>query len=1626
MSGPAPSVVADTVVSSTVGNASSAAARTPLSGPAPSVVANTVVSSTVSNASSAAARTPLSGPASSDATNTVVSSIHGNATSAAARPPSTGPAPPDVADTVASTHGHAASAAARLPSTGPASPDVSVNRELAAAVAARALATHAPEAIGAFFLRGASVADGDAPHAHEGAGLYAYTAIVSRNLASVSENRPVQLFIDSGTDAALVFTDSIPPFVRREEGSWTVKGLGSPVACTERVTLPVTVFSITAGSVADTHRFDVVAYVLPTARPTIGGFVTDVVLPPVFSQTGPLASLFAARVAKVNVETIIPKRSATPTDAHTLHLCGLDSDDDDDDGFPDDGGDPPPTHSSPSAFRSFIEAAAKIGVAYNHSDSITWLRPPANPHWPPGNPEAWEHGLPPTRPASAPSSPFPPPERTPLEQRLQFFRDGVPYVNAVEPADRERLIALLCKHQAAFEPLNANLPAKHSVGIDIKPGATPIRARCRPVNPRIFAKVERLINEAVNKGILRRLRPGENPAWLTPLVAARKPRTDDYRLCWDFKALNAATTKKHVDLPTVTALLEATAGYDMFSVMDLQQSFHQVGLDDAAQLLCAVTTPWGNFAVTRMAMGLINSPCELQNLVDKIFNDFIIAGTVSCYIDDILVKTKGNSYREIIDNHLAALDHVLQLIVEAGLLVNLHKSCFLSPCVSYLGNIVSKYKRSVDPARLQGLRELGPVTDLASARTLIGILVHHQNFCPMLQSTLGPLHDFVKQSLADKAAGRRMSRPPPEALAAQKAATDLVLRGAQLRQPDPTRDFFIATDASLAGAGAVLQQASDDGVLQPVAYASHRFSPVQSRWGVSDREAFGVLLAFQRWGHLLRHSRCIVITDHKDLLSWATSASPRIVRWSNFLNRFDISISWAPGSTNVVPDILSRLQPGYGDVIGCFYAADVSSANSAAIGGEPNTASAALSLMPPSPDTDVGDENVTVDVDPTLLHAIAAAQTAPEAADERARASASGYLRTGSRNGVDIATVGRGDSPPIWVPQHAVDIHNVLLQRAHERAGHRHGRSVFNTLIDSGVAWVGMSSACDKHASACSLCNTSQSVTDRFPHGRMGDFSNVANAPGDLVVGDFLGPYEPVDFEVYPGVTATAKYILVLVDHYSRCTWLHPVPAADSKSAIHALRAHFRLAGPPVAWRSDNAPFGSKEFLAFLKQNNIRADLSMPRHPQSNGVVERRNADIVRLQRVLVSLGHSWVSFLEHSEWVLQTTRSAAHDHTPFQVFYGMAPNTALSRELGAPRPAFSSYYEREAYVQALRNAVDTVHERALVKRRHDHDARIVAHGIMPGDNVKIWLPDVSAKLDHRLELARVVERADVNGEAYVVQPVDLSTAGTDALQALKRVVHVDRLKRIPTLRDVTDDDKPAFYLRRVKDGLGTVEAIFEINIARKKRNHTVNVKWLHVDEDVARENGLTTIPASKLKRNDVLRDACVAYNINFKALTHGGDYTSVRSLPASAIDAPEFNPTTLPASSAAGLDALAPDSATSSPSAAGLDALAADSATSAASAPDDYSDTDDDSRYLRYIEVGDKIVPRAKLVPIHEWTQQQYALSITAPAPTTLPSPTPRSRPRASVRYAPGVDDPAPRTTRTGRISRAPSRSDG
>ncbi|ETE69517.1 Retrovirus-related Pol polyprotein, partial [Ophiophagus hannah] len=71
--------------------------------------------------------------------------------------------------------------------------------------------------------------------------------------------------------------------------------------------------------------------------------------------------------------------------------------------------------------------------------------------------------------------------------------------------------------------------------------------------------------------------------------------------------------------------------------------------------------------------------------------------------------------------------------------------------------------------------------------------------------------------------------------------------------------------------GAVLLQKNMDGILQPCAYTSRKFSSSERNWAIREKEAFAV-----HWA--------LVWTDHKNLeaLQNPCQLSPKQVRWALF------------------------------------------------------------------------------------------------------------------------------------------------------------------------------------------------------------------------------------------------------------------------------------------------------------------------------------------------------------------------------------------------------------------------------------------------------------------------------------------------------------------------------------------------------------------------------------------------------------------------------------------------------------------------------------------------------------------------------------------------------------------------
>jgi transposase InsO family protein len=101
-----------------------------------------------------------------------------------------------------------------------------------------------------------------------------------------------------------------------------------------------------------------------------------------------------------------------------------------------------------------------------------------------------------------------------------------------------------------------------------------------------------------------------------------------------------------------------------------------------------------------------------------------------------------------------------------------------------------------------------------------------------------------------------------------------------------------------------------------------------------------------------------------------------------------------------------------------------------------------------------------------------------------------------------------------------------------------------------------------------------------------------------------------------------SKYCLVIVDDYSRFTWVFFLQ--DKSQTQETLKGFLRRAQNEFGLRikkirSDNwIEFKNSQIEGFLEEEGIKHEFSSPYTPQQNGVVERKNRTLLDMARTML------------------------------------------------------------------------------------------------------------------------------------------------------------------------------------------------------------------------------------------------------------------------------------------------------------------------------------------------------------------------------------------------------------------------
>nr|GEU39740.1 retrovirus-related Pol polyprotein from transposon TNT 1-94 [Tanacetum cinerariifolium] len=154
----------------------------------------------------------------------------------------------------------------------------------------------------------------------------------------------------------------------------------------------------------------------------------------------------------------------------------------------------------------------------------------------------------------------------------------------------------------------------------------------------------------------------------------------------------------------------------------------------------------------------------------------------------------------------------------------------------------------------------------------------------------------------------------------------------------------------------------------------------------------------------------------------------------------------------------------------------------------------------------------------------------------------------------------------------------------------------------------------------CSFCELSKAKKSSFKTKAVPSSKGRLN----LLHMDLCGPMRVANIN-------EEKYILVIIDDYSRYTWTLFLKSKDEtpevlKNFIKMIQQN--LQAQVISIRTDKGTeFLNKTLNAFFKEEGIEHQTSTPRTPKQNGVVERRNCTLVEAARTMLLASKLYLFF---------------------------------------------------------------------------------------------------------------------------------------------------------------------------------------------------------------------------------------------------------------------------------------------------------------------------------------------------------------------------------------------------------------
>jgi len=422
---------------------------------------------------------------------------------------------------------------------------------------------------------------------------------------------------------------------------------------------------------------------------------------------------------------------------------------------------------------------------------------------------------------------------------------------------------------------------------------------------RVFPYSQRpILDDAINRWLdddVITLAPAGNRHNNTLTLAAKKDANGEktlFRVCLDPRPLNAYLPDDNFPVPLISDIMDFAGGNEVFSTVDLRQAYHRLPIHEEDQPLTAFTHNGIQYMFKKAPFGLKPLSSLFQRGMSRILGDLEF---VRNFIDDILIASRNRQ------DHEEHVKQVIERLTAAKLIINEEKCCFYSTQVALLGFIIDVNGKRVDPQKLANIDDWQPPTTGKQVQSYMGTFNFFREYMPLISTISAPL-DALRNTPGPFKLNDLQLR-------CFNSLKNILVQAPILSFPDFSLPFYVATDASNVGIGAVLYQLpggeQDPKNIRYISFVARSLQERERRYSATQKELLGIVFALTKLRQYLWGKHFTLYTDHRALtyMHSQKDMNSMLTNWQETILDFNFKVVYRPGVLNVLPDALSRQFP---------------------------------------------------------------------------------------------------------------------------------------------------------------------------------------------------------------------------------------------------------------------------------------------------------------------------------------------------------------------------------------------------------------------------------------------------------------------------------------------------------------------------------------------------------------------------------------------------------------------------------------------------------------------------------------------------------------------------------------------